>query len=183
MQGLLSYKVNTMNYIITGATHTGKTALSQKMLEKYKIPYYSMDHIKMGLIRAGLTELTPDEDSRLTDYLWPITAEIIKTAVENRQNLIVEGCYVPFNWKSSFDAEYLDKIKYCCLVMSERYIRTSFDSIINHRNTIEQRLFDENISPEILIAENRRYLEGCLKAGLPYHLIDSDYSVNTDIFE
>ena len=48
----------------------------------------------MGLIRSGITDLTPEDDDELTDYLWPIVREIIKTAVENEQNLIVEGCYI-----------------------------------------------------------------------------------------
>jgi len=85
-----------MVILITGATHTGKTLLAQKMMERYAYPYLSIDHLKMGLIRSGNTALTPEDDDALTDYLWPIVREMIKTAIENRQNLIVEGCYVPF---------------------------------------------------------------------------------------
>ena len=84
-----------MIILITGASHTGKTALAQKLLEKYQYPYLSIDHLKMGLIRSGNTELTPmSNDIALTAYLWPIVREMIKTAIENRQNLIVEGCYI-----------------------------------------------------------------------------------------
>ena len=116
-----------MIILITGASHTGKTALAQKLLEKYRYPYLSLDHLKMGLIRSGNTELTPmSGDGELTDYLWPITREMIKTAVENNQNLIVEGCYIPFDWAKSFDKEYLDNIRYLCLVMRENYIRKHF---------------------------------------------------------
>ena len=61
-----------MIILLTGATHTGKTALAQKLLEKYKIPYLSIDHLKMGLIRSGCTNLTPEDDDALTEYLWPI---------------------------------------------------------------------------------------------------------------
>ena len=67
-----------MIILITGASHTGKTLLAQKMLEKYKYPYLSIDHLKMGLIRSGNTELTPEDDNDLTEYLWPIVKEIIK---------------------------------------------------------------------------------------------------------
>ena len=81
-----------MIIIITGASHTGKTHLAQRMLEKYKYPYLSIDHLKMGLIRSGNTDLTPEDDNELTEYLWPIVREIVKTAIENRQNLIVELC-------------------------------------------------------------------------------------------
>lgn len=79
----------------------------------------------MGLIRSGNTELTPmSDDADLTDYLWPIVCEMIKTAIENKQNLIIEGCYIPFDWSRDFEKEYLDNIRYYCLVMSENYIIT-----------------------------------------------------------
>lgn len=32
--------------LLTGASHTGKTALAQRLLEKKHYPYLSMDHIK-----------------------------------------------------------------------------------------------------------------------------------------
>ena len=89
-----------MIIIITGASHTGKTIMAQKLLEKYKYPYLSIDHLKMGLIRSKNTNLTPlSDDQELTNYLWPIVKEIIKTAIENNQNLIIEGWYVPFDYK------------------------------------------------------------------------------------
>ena len=92
-----------MIFLIAGASHTGKTILAQKLLEKYHYPYLSIDHLKMGLIRSGHTSLTPESDDRLlTDYLWPIVREMVKTAIENNQNLIVEGCYIPFDWAKSF---------------------------------------------------------------------------------
>ena len=42
------------------------------MLEKYEYPYFSIDHLKMGLIRSGQTSLTAEDDKALTEYLWPI---------------------------------------------------------------------------------------------------------------
>ena len=107
-----------MIVLITGASHTGKTFLAQKLLERYKYPYLSIDHLKMGLIRSGYTKLTPEDDAELENYLWPVVREIIKTAIENRQNLIVEGCYIPFDWAKDFNENYLEQIRYYCLVMS-----------------------------------------------------------------
>ena len=99
-----------MIILLTGASHTGKTALAQKLLEKYKYPYLSIDHLKMGLIRSGNTILTPVSDEKaLTDYLWPIVSEMIKTVIENGQNLIIEGCYIPFEWSKDFGTEYCGK--------------------------------------------------------------------------
>ncbi len=77
----------------------------------------------MGLIRSGMTDLTPQDDDTLTDFLWPILREIIKTAIENRQNLILEGCYVPFDWRKEFTADYLRDIHDLWLVMSSDYGR------------------------------------------------------------
>ena len=94
-----------MVLLIAGETHTGKTALAQRLLERYHYPYLSIDLIKMGLIRSGQTELTPEVDEALTQYLWPIVRETVKTAIENGQNLIVEGVYIPFDWKKDFDEE------------------------------------------------------------------------------
>ena len=79
-----------MIILITGASHTGKTVLAQKLLEKYKYPYFSIDHLKMGLIRSGYFKLTPEEDDKLVNFLWPIISEMIKTIIENNQNLIIE---------------------------------------------------------------------------------------------
>lgn len=43
----------------------------------------------MGLIRGGNTKLKVEDDDELVTYLWAIVREIIKTAIENHQNLIM----------------------------------------------------------------------------------------------
>ena len=163
-----------MIILITGASHTGKTLLAQRLLEKYKYPYLSIDHLKMGLIRSGQTELTPYDDDKLTAYLWDILKEMIKTAIENGQNLIIEGCYIPFDWQDSFDADYLSQIKYICLVMSESYINSHFSDIVSYGNVIEKRLSND-IDIEEMKQNNQEYLRGCISHGLDYFLIDGEY--------
>ena len=148
-----------MIILITGASHTGKTALSQRLLEAYGYPYLSMDHLKMGLIRSGNTSLTPmSDDSALTAYLWPIVREMVKTAIENRQNLIVEGCYIPHSWQKDFPEDYLPHIRCICLVMSGNYIETHFDAIKAHANAVEQRLDDSGLTVDSLIRDNEAYM-------------------------
>ena len=164
-----------MIILIAGATHTGKTAYAQKLLEKYQYPYLSIDHLKMGLIRSGQTALTPMDDDKLTDYLWPIVREMVKTAVENGQNLIVEGCYIPFDWRKDFDEEYLEHIQYVCLVMSRQYIENHFGDIRGYANVVEQRLDDSGLDQEALIAENEYNLAQCIARDLPYTLIEEAY--------
>ena len=166
-----------MIILIAGATHVGKTAYAQRLLEKYQYPYLSIDHLKMGLIRSGHTNLTPMDDDKLTDYLWPIVREMVKTAIENKQNLIVEGCYIPFDWEKDFDEGYLQDIQYVCLIMSRRYIETHFADIVDKANVIEQRLDDSGLDQQALIVENEENLAQCIARGLPYILIDEAYDL------
>ena len=171
-----------MVILITGASHTGKTNLSQKLLEKYKYPYLSIDHLKMGLIRSKNTELTPlSDDNELTEYLWPIVREIIKTAIENRQNLIVEGCYIPFGWKGDFTEEYLMDIRYYCLVMSEKYIRNNFSDIKKYADVIEKRLDDGDCTLESVIEDNREFLRLAVEHNVNYLLIDDEYKIDVEL--
>ena len=165
-----------MIVLITGASHTGKTALAQRLLERTGYPYLSIDHLKMGLIRSGNTALTPADDDALTAYLWPVVREMIKTAIENGQNLIVEGCYVPFDWRRDFDERYLRAIRFVCLAMTEAYIDAHFDSIRAHASDIEARLDDSCCRPEWLKEENRRCREGFRACGEDVTLIDGDYA-------
>jgi len=171
-----------MIVLIAGASHTGKTALAQKLLEKYGYPYLSIDHLKMGLIRSGHTELTPMSDEKeLTGYLWPIVREMIKTAVENRQNLIVEGCYIPFDWANDFEREYLDSIRYYCLAMSENYIRNHFADIKKYASVIEDRMDDEGCTPESVLADNAQVLELARIHNANVVLIDDKYEIDIDL--
>ncbi len=169
-----------MVILITGASHTGKTVLAQKLLEKYKIPYLSIDHLKMGLIRSGYTKLTPEEDNALTDFLWPIIREIIKTAIENGQNLIIEGCYIPFDWSKDFENEYLSHIKYYCLIMSKDYIKNHFDDIKGYSNVIENRLSDE-CTMETVLEDNAQFLELAQRYKINYVLIEDKYEIDIDL--
>jgi 2-phosphoglycerate kinase len=164
-----------MIILITGASHTGKTLLAQRMLDKYGYPYLSIDHLKMGLIRSGYTELTPEDDDTLTEYLWPIVREMIKTAIENNQNLIVEGCYVPFGWRKGFDEKYLQNIQFICLAMTDQYIDEHFDEIRAHGNDIESRLDDSYCSTDTLKSDNKFFIEGFRGIGEHVVMIDSDY--------
>ena len=169
-----------MVILITGASHTGKTALAQRLLERFKYPYLSIDHLKMGLIRSGNTALTPlSDDGELTAYLWPIVREIIKTAIENKQNLIVEGCYVPFDWQNDLDAEYLADIRYVCLVMSERYIKEHFEDIKGYASVIESRVYND-CTLEGVVVDNAEVLRGARQNNVNYILIDDEYEIDIE---
>ena len=166
-----------MIILISGASHVGKTALAQKLLEEYKYPYLSIDHLKMGLIRSGQTSLTPlSDDALLTEYLWPIVREMVKTAIENGQNLIVEGCYIPTNAISDFNEDYQKDIKHYLLIMSEDYIKNHFEDIKNYADVIEKRLCDDCDINELL-KDNKRLLAEAEEFGIDYILIDEKYEI------
>lgn len=171
-----------MIVLITGASHVGKTVLAQKLLEKYNYPYLSIDHLKMGLIRSKNTELTPLSNTDvLTKYLWPIVCEMIKTAIENKQNLIVEGCYIPFDWKNDFEKEYLENIKFYCLIMSENYIRNHFSDIKKYANIIENRLSDEDCTLDSVVEDNAYFWELVQKYHANYVLVDDVYQIDIEL--
>lgn len=167
-----------MIVLIAGASHTGKTALAQRLLEAYHYPYLSIDHLKMGLIRSGNTALTVEDDAALTAFLWPIVREMVKTALENGQNLIVEGCYIPFDWEKDFAPSERAQIKYVCLVMSERYIRNHFETIKRCANVVERRLDDRWCTMELLLEENAQNLALAKAHGLRCLWIDEKYEVD-----
>lgn len=170
-----------MIVLITGASHTGKTALAQRLMEKYKIPYFSIDHLKMGLIRSGRTVLTPEDDDALTNYLWPIVREMIKTVVENGQSLIIEGCYIPFDWQKDFESKYLEHIRYYCLAMSRDYIINHYSDIKGCSNVIEKRLDDDSCTMETLLRDNVQFLELAQEHNVNYVLIDDKYEINIEL--
>ena len=104
-------------------------------------------------------------------------SEMIKTAIENEQNLIVEGCYIPFDWSKDFEKEYLKEIQYYCLIMSKEYIENHFSDIKKFASVIENRGDDSWCTKEILLRDNIHHLEMCKKYGCKYILIENDYSV------
>ncbi len=171
-----------MIILIAGSSHTGKTLLAQRLLEKYNYPYLSIDHLKMGLIRSNYCSLSPESsDEELTNFLWPIVKEIIKTNIENNQNLIIEGCYIPFNYKDYFNDDYLKHIKYVCLIFSSNYIEDNFFNIKRHANVIESRIDDTYCTKELLLEENINNLNLCKKYGCDYILIKDSYDIDFNL--
>lgn len=145
-------------------------------MEKLSIPDMSLDHIKMGLIRSGMTTLTPNDDDKMTDFLWGIVREIIKTAVENNQNLIIEGCYFPPDYEKDFSPDYLRRIHPFFLCMTEEYIRSEFEQIKGFSCAIENRLDDSWCTLESILKDNREYSGKFCGTGWHTITIDGEYN-------
>lgn len=118
-------------------------------------------------------------DAELTECLWPIVREMIKTCIENSQNLIVEGCYIPFGWEADFADEYLARIRYVCLVFSQAYLERNFRDILLHECVIEKRGSSEAVL-ERMSRTNRYNLEQCMARNYRYVLIESDYRIDIE---
>lgn len=155
----------------------GKTLIAHKLVERLGYSCLSLDHLKMGFIRTGMTELTVEDDYEMRYFLWPFAAEMIKTAIENGQDMIVEGCYIPGEWRDRFEPQYLEHIRCVFIVMSEKYIRTHFDSIRYCAEVIEKRL-DDQPDMERLIMCSRDFKADCERYGIDCIEIDSVYDAD-----
>ena len=166
-----------MIYLIGGSSHVGKTLLAQKLMERTGYPYTSLDHLKMGFIRSGMTNLTVEDDVEMRYWMWPFVTGMIKTAIENEQNLILEGCYIPAEWQDSFSEEEIPHIRCMFIVMSEEYIRNHIAEIKDYANVIEIRLDDE-IDMERLIDCSAGFKKDCEEYGIPCYVIDDEFCID-----
>jgi putative acetyltransferase len=166
--------------LIAGASCVGKTLMAQKLLEKYKIPYLSIDHLKMGIYRSNSDcGFTPEsKDEIITEILWPIIKGIIMTNIENDQRIIIEGCYFPEKIEE-MDNEYLSKIIFFYIGFSEEYVKKNISEKINGKNSvIEKRDFKFDETKEFIgeyILENIKNKEKCLRNGIKYFEINKNY--------
>lgn len=171
-----------MVILISAEGSTGKTLMAQRLMEKYKIPYLSIDHLKMGLYRSNTDcGFTPESDREIIEgKLWPIIREMIKTAIENNQHMIIEGCYLFPERLKEFDEEYLCFIIPVFMGFTANYVKNNFHTgIIAHRSDIEQRGYDEDRSIEQIIAGNAALQEKCRAESIDFFEIDGDYETDT----
>lgn len=167
-----------MIWLLTGASHTGKTALALRILAAQPRLSLSLDLLKMGCIRGGLTALTPEDDDALAAFLWPVVRGLMRTALKNGQDLLIEGGYIPGDWAEDFTADECRSIRFCCLVMTEGYIRTHRAEILAHGCDAERRKAPAWTMEEAL-ADNAREEAACIRRGLPVLRISGDWERDT----
>lgn len=165
-----------MIWLICGATHTGKTVLAQRILEEKRAPYLSLDHLKMGLIRSGRAAVTPVSPWReITEAVWPVAREMVRTCLENGESLTVEGCYIPPDWEKDFSEAELKQMRCVCLALDEGYIRQNMAAVRAHACDVERRQ-DDDADMETLLRENRFFRENYENV----FLIRKDYAAEMD---
>ncbi|MFW6016820.1 MAG: 2-phosphoglycerate kinase [bacterium] len=167
-----------MIILISGISCTGKTLMAQNLLEKYKIPYFSIDHLKMGLYRGKSDcEFTPqDSNEYIGKKLWSIIKGMIMTNIENDQNIIMEGCYLLPGLVSDLEKDYPDQIISVFLGFSTNYVKENFKSgIIKYRSVIEKREYPEERPVTQFIQEHNDFRKKCSENKVNYFEIDNDY--------
>ena len=172
-----------MVILISAASCTGKTLMAQRLLEKYSVPYLSVDHLKMGLYRSGKDYgFTPtDEDKIIESVLWPIIKGIIETNIENKQNIIIEGCYIYPHRLNEFDEEYRKEIIPVFMGFSRKYVENNyFSQVIENRNIIENRDWEEERTVEEFISDTNKLKKMCLEGATQYFEINKDYNEDTN---
>jgi putative acetyltransferase len=170
-----------MIILIGGVGYAGKTYMAQNLLEKYKMPYLSIDHLKMGIYRSdencGFTPLNSLE--HIGEKLWGILKGIIMTNIENKQNLIIEGAYLlPEKIKElQCDEEYAPYIISFYMGFSEEYIKKYFESkVLKYDSVIEERDEpDDKDTATLYILENAKMKKTCENGGAKYFEIDGEY--------
>ena len=168
-----------MVILISAASCTGKTLMAQKLLEKYHMPYLSVDLIKMGLFRSDINcGFTPtDSDEHIESLLWPILKGIIETTIENGQNLIIEGAYIFPQRLNEVYNEYNKMIIPVFMGLSKNYIENNYDTgIIKHKSVIEQKDYSEDWNPGWFIDGNLKMKKRCLDNNVQYFEIEKDYN-------
>lgn len=180
-----------MVIFIGGVSCSGKTNMAQKIMEKYHIPYLSIDHIKMGLIRTGVSKYVNDgfdcssNDAEITKEIWPIIREIAKTNIENNQHIIIEGCYIPANEVVNFEEEYKDFVVPFYITFSKEYIENHRDDgIFSNLCAIENKDLQgtrDYLTRDFLIREHELQKKRCEENRVKYIEIKDNYEKELEL--
>lgn len=149
-----------MVVIITGASCTGKTMLTKRLIDTCGVKQIAMDSIKMYLFRNDNNcGFTPTDSNRfIGGKIWSVIKKEILNAIDNGTDLIIEGAY-----------------------FSPEYIRKQYNlGIIKHRHIVKKRAYEEDRAPEVFIKYHNVLKEKCIEYGQRYYYIESDYEKEMD---
>ena len=164
-----------MIILIGGASCTGKTRIAFDLMKKYKIPYFSLDVLMMGIFRSnnkcGYTPMS-DEES-INKVLWPVIYQMIKTNIENETDYIYEGIQILPGNICEIENDYRHHVKAYFLNFTTNYLINRYNSISEYRNVIESRTDIDTI--ETSINKNSLVSEKCMQSNQAIFSIDCDY--------
>ena len=164
-----------MIILIGGAGCTGKTRIACDLMMKFKIPYFSLDVLMMGIFRSdnecGFTPMS-DVDS-INKALWPIIYQMIKTNIENRTDYIYEGIQIQPKNICEIEKEYKNHIKSYFLNFTKHYLINRYSLISEYRNDIEERNDVDDIETSII--NNNKMAEKCIRWKQEIYSFNSNY--------
>ena len=163
-----------MVILLGGSSHVGKTMVAKYLVGRHGWECISLDFLKNAFQKARIDGCENMDDVQMRHRMWPFVAEIIKQAVASGRKLIMEGCYIPVEWKESFSSEHLKDIRAVFIVMSESYIRSHMDEIDKYSRAVEKRENDV-LDVERLVRCSADFKEDCLENGTFYIEIDWEY--------
>lgn len=167
-----------MVILLGGYSCTGKTLLANRLMKELKVPYFSMDYLKMAIFRSdescGFRPM--DSDEHIADKIWPIVKEMIYTYIENGQDMIIEGCYVMPEAVSKLNPDYMNEIYPIFIGFSETYIRTHFqEKIIAYKGAIEEGEPIDERPMEHFIEQHASIKMRTEQNGFRFYEINDDY--------
>ena len=178
-------KFRDFPYAYTAAFKPNSNVIAVKSTDGF-LGFYDLDSLtlikKITVTRAGAQDegfaFTPDGR-----YFYNIEKPVnsCQTQLSIYDAVSFEGGYIPFDWKKDFTEEYLDNIKFYCLVMSENYIKNYFDNIKKYASALENRIDDDWCTMESVLEDNVQFLELAKKHNANYVLIDDKYEINIDL--
>ncbi len=164
-----------MVILIGGTGSSGKTKLANTLMGSLGIPYFSVDHLMMGIFRSdadcGFTPMS--SVSIINRRLWPIIREMIKTNIENNHSAIFEGFQILPQNLDDFSEEYQSQILPIFLCFSPGYLENRYDQITKYRSVIETRSDVDDISRIKIV--NYEVIDRCLASSKKFYSIKNDY--------
>lgn len=167
-----------MVVLIGGSSHVGKTMIARKLVEKYGWECICLDYLKNAFQKAEIAGFENLDDVGMRHRMWPFVAQIIKGALSSGRNLILEGCYIPAEWKESFSSEQLEDIRAVFIIMSESYIRKHMDEIESFSDVVEKRENDF-LDEERLVRCSADFKADCLGNETFYIEIEDEYDTES----
>lgn len=170
-----------MLLIVGGAARTGKGILARRLLVETRLPYLSLDVLKMGLVN-GLPDFGIDPEASATELagqLWPLVRAMAVNMVETDVYYIIEGEILPEH-AEELRQRFPEEVRACFLgyervapldklAAIRQFGGHPNDWIADYPDEYVLNLIEQNIAFS-------RYLRGeCERTGFPYFDVSESF--------
>lgn len=135
-----------MIYIISGASRSGKSIASRKLMDAIYTPYVPVDSLMMGFMNGvpslGVHDkLWPHE---IAGKIWPFLRACCENMISNHIDYIFEGeAFLPEKVRELMD-KYPEQIKACFIGYSETEVSRKANEVKSHPNHKEDWLLNQS---------------------------------------